>query len=131
MAVGRRSPGISTAASRLRGYAFWEVLVFVLNAVLFLLVGLQLPGILSDQERSVGELAGLAVLISLVVIAARLVWINTVPYVIRALDRRPSAGRARRGLAAAVGDGLGAGCAARCRSPPRSPCRPTSPSATC
>ena len=88
--VGNRSPGLSTAASRLRGYAFWEVLVFLLNALLFVLVGLQLPGILADQERSAGELAALALLVSLVVIAARLVWLNTVPYVIRALDRRPS-----------------------------------------
>ena len=90
LVVGNRSPGLSTAASRLRGYAFWEVLVFLLNALLFVLVGLQLPGILANQDRSAGELAVLAVLVSVVVIAARLVWINTVPYVIRALDRRPS-----------------------------------------
>jgi Na+/H+ antiporter len=88
--VGHRSPDISTAASRLRGYAFWEVLVFLLNAVLFVLVGLQLPRILDDQERSASELIGLAVLVSVVVIASRLVWVNTMPYVIRALDRRPS-----------------------------------------
>ena len=50
--VGRRSPELSTPASRLRGYAFWEVLVFLLNAVLFILVGLQLPAILEEQERS-------------------------------------------------------------------------------
>ncbi len=56
--VGRRSPELSTAASRLRGYAFWEVLVFLLNATLFVLVGLQLPAILSDQEHSAAELAG-------------------------------------------------------------------------
>jgi CPA1 family monovalent cation:H+ antiporter len=88
--VGHRSPELSTAASRLRGYAFWEVLVFLLNALLFVLVGLQLPGILADQDRSASELAGLAVLVSLVVIASRLIWLNTAPYVIRALDRRPS-----------------------------------------
>jgi Na+/H+ antiporter len=88
--VGRRSPDISTAASRLRGYAFWEVFVFLLNAVLFVLVGLQLPGILEDQERSALELVALALLVSAVVIATRLAWIHTAPYVVRALDRRPS-----------------------------------------
>ena len=88
--VGHRSSELSTAASRLRGYAFWEVLVFLLNATLFVLVGLQLPGILEEQERSALELIGLSVLISLVVIASRLVFLNTMPYVIRALDRRPS-----------------------------------------
>jgi Na+/H+ antiporter len=88
--VGHRSSEISTAASRLRGYAFWEVLVFLLNAVLFVLVGLQLPGILADQDRSALELCGLALLVSAVVIATRLAWTHTMPYVIRALDRRPS-----------------------------------------
>ena len=93
--VGRRSPQLSTPASRLRGYAFWEVLVFLLNAVLFVLVGLQLPGILDEQQRSAGELIGLAVLISLIVIGTRLVFLHTAPYLIRAIDRRP-AQRARR-----------------------------------
>jgi Na+/H+ antiporter len=88
--VGRRSPDISTAASRLRGYAFWEVFVFLLNAILFVLVGLQLPGILEDQDRSTLELFALALLVSAAVIATRLAWIHTMPYVIRALDRRPS-----------------------------------------
>jgi len=88
--VGYRSPELSTPASRLRGYGFWEVLVFLLNAVLFVLVGLQLPGILSAQDRSAGELISLAALTGGVVVGTRLLWVNTVPYVIRALDRRPS-----------------------------------------
>jgi Na+/H+ antiporter len=88
--VGYRSPELSTPASRLRGYAFWEVLVFLLNAVLFVLVGLQLPGILSAQDHSTAELIALAALVSAVVIGTRLIWVNTVPYVIRALDRRPA-----------------------------------------
>jgi CPA1 family monovalent cation:H+ antiporter len=88
--VGYRSPDISTPAGRLRGYGFWEVLVFLLNAVLFVLVGLQLPGILSAQDRSAGELIALAALTSAVVVGTRLLWVNSVPYLLRAVDRRPS-----------------------------------------
>jgi monovalent cation/hydrogen antiporter len=88
--VGRRSPELSTAASRLRGYAFWEVFVFLLNAVLFVLVGLQLPGILSEQDRSTLDLVGLALLVSGAVILTRLLWVNTIVFVVRALDRRAS-----------------------------------------
>ena len=68
--VGRRSPELSTPASRLRGYAFWEVLVFLLNAVLFILVGLQLPTILAEQEHSAADLVGLGLLVSAAVIGA-------------------------------------------------------------
>jgi CPA1 family monovalent cation:H+ antiporter len=58
--------------------------------VLFVLVGLQLPGILSAQDRSAFELIALAMLVSAVVIATRLLWTNTVPYLLRAIARRPA-----------------------------------------
>jgi CPA1 family monovalent cation:H+ antiporter len=59
--------------------------------VLFLLVGLQLPTVLDDISGfSAAELAGWGLLISAVVIGVRLAWQFTVPYIIRALDRRPS-----------------------------------------
>jgi CPA1 family monovalent cation:H+ antiporter len=93
--VGRHSPELSTPASRLRGYAFWEVLVFLLNAVLFILVGLQLPSILEEQEHSAAALIGLGVLVSAVVIGARMLWVIFSPLIVRQLDRRESQ-RARR-----------------------------------
>jgi hypothetical protein len=81
---------------RMQGVAVWEILMFLLNAVLFLLVGLQLPTVLDDiSGYSVAELAGWGLLVSAVVIAVRLAWSFTVPYIVRALDRRPSQ-RARR-----------------------------------
>ncbi len=87
--VGYKSPALSTPSSRLRGYGFWEVFVFLLNAVLFVLVGLQLPGILSAQDRSALELLSLSLLIGGAVVLTRLLWVNTTPYLIRAIDRRP------------------------------------------
>jgi NhaP-type Na+/H+ or K+/H+ antiporter len=41
--VGHRFTEHSSADTRLRSFAFWDVLVFLLNALLFVLVGLQLP----------------------------------------------------------------------------------------
>jgi Sodium/hydrogen exchanger family len=94
--VGWRAPQLGSPAGRLLGVSFWEVLVYLLNAVLFVLVGLQLHPILSELSgSSVAVLVGQAALVSAVVIATRLVWGFTVPYLIRALDRRP-AQRARR-----------------------------------
>jgi CPA1 family monovalent cation:H+ antiporter len=87
--IGQRISDHTTASARLRSTAFWDVLVFLLNALLFVLVGLQLPGILEVQDRSIAELLALGALASAIVIAVRLVWFNTTPYVIRALDRRP------------------------------------------
>ena len=44
--LGWRSPDLITPATRLQAYAVWEILVFVLNALLFTLVGLQLPAVM-------------------------------------------------------------------------------------
>lgn len=89
--VGWRAPEVASAATRLLGFSFWEVLVFLLNAVLFILIGLQLRPILGELGgRSAATLLGLAVVISAVVIAVRIAWGFTVPYLVRALDRRPA-----------------------------------------
>jgi monovalent cation/hydrogen antiporter len=94
--VGWRAPELASPSTRLLGFSFWEVLVYLLNAVLFVLVGLQLHPILSELSgSSVAVLLGQTALVSAVVIATRLVWGFTVPYLVRALDRRP-AQRARR-----------------------------------
>ena len=87
----------ATSSARLRGFGFWDVLVFLLNAVLFVLVGLQLPGILDEQERSGLELAALGALAGGIVIATRMAFMNTMPYVVRLLDRRPSQAARRVG----------------------------------
>ena len=97
--MGWRAPQLGSPATRLLGASFWEVLVYLLNAVLFVLVGLQLHPILSELSgSSVAVLVGQAALISAVVIAVRIGWGFTVTYLIRALDRRP-AQRTRRASA--------------------------------
>jgi CPA1 family monovalent cation:H+ antiporter len=94
--VGFRAPEISSARQRLSGYALWEVLQFLLNALLFVLIGLQLPKILDGLAgRSAATLIGQAAAISAAVIVSRLIWSNTTVFIIRAIDRRPSQ-RARR-----------------------------------
>ena len=94
--VGWRAPQLASASTRLLGFSFWEVLVYLANAVLFILVGLQLQPILGDLGgTAVAVLVGQAVLVSAVVIVVRLGWVFSVPYLVRLLDRRPSQ-RARR-----------------------------------
>jgi monovalent cation/hydrogen antiporter len=94
--LGWRAPEVASPQTRLQGFALWEILVFLLNATLFILIGLQLPVIVDALEgRSAGEVIGYAALVCATVIGARFIWVFTVPYLIRALDRRPQQ-RARR-----------------------------------
>jgi len=89
--MGWHTPQLTTPVMRIQGVAVWEILQFLLNAVLFLLVGLQLPEIVDEiPGRSAAELVGWGALIGAVVVVVRLAWMFTMPYLIRWLDRRPT-----------------------------------------
>ncbi len=86
--MGWHTPELTTAAVRLQGDAMWEILVFVLNAVLFVLVGLQLPVVLDElSARHWSDLLGYAVLVSGTVIVVRIVWMFPAAYIPRLVSR--------------------------------------------
>jgi Na+/H+ antiporter len=86
--MGWHTPQLTTPLMRLQGVAIWEILTFILNAVLFLLVGLQLPNVLDDlRGTSAGDLMLWGLLVSVVVIGVRLVWMFTIPFMVRMADR--------------------------------------------
>jgi CPA1 family monovalent cation:H+ antiporter len=63
------------AGTRLTGVAFWQVMLLSLEAILFVLLGLQIP--LVADELDVGELALQALAVALTVIAVRMAWALT------------------------------------------------------
>jgi CPA1 family monovalent cation:H+ antiporter len=94
--MGIRGPQILPARTRLQGYFVWDILDFIINALLFVLIGLQLRVVVEGLSGySARTLGGYALAVAGVVVGIRLVWFFTVPYLIRAVDRRP-AQRARR-----------------------------------
>jgi CPA1 family monovalent cation:H+ antiporter len=94
--IGWAAPQISTASMRLQGYAVWEILTFLLNALLFVLIGLQLPTILEAlTEETPLTYLGWAAAISAAVILTRLVFSEVFTRFIRFVDRREIQ-RARR-----------------------------------
>ena len=94
--TGIRGPQIVPGRARLEGYFVWDILDFIINAILFVLIGLQLRAVIGGLSGySAITLGGYALAVTVVVVGTRLVWFFTVPYVIRAIDRRP-AQRTRR-----------------------------------
>ena len=97
--LGWRAPELISPETRLQAFGTWEVLVFLLNATLFILIGLQLPVIVDGLEGApASEVVGYAALVCAVVIGMRFLWLFTMPYVIRALDRRPAQVERRVGI---------------------------------
>lgn len=75
--IGWRAPVLITAATRLRSTSVWEVLIFVLNAALFVLLGTQLP-VLFDavaDDYSVAQLVGYGAAITAAVMVARFAYV--------------------------------------------------------
>ncbi|MFC5754335.1 Na+/H+ antiporter [Actinomadura rugatobispora] len=66
----------SAAATRLIGRSFWKVMIFILESVVFLLIGLQLPLVvdgLSGYDWT--ELAWWAAAVFVLVVAVRFLWV--------------------------------------------------------
>jgi Na+/H+ antiporter len=76
------------ASTRLQALAFWGVLVFLLEALLFVLLGQQLPSILGGiEEYSVWVLLVFAALVYAAVVLVRFAWFFTTPYFHPVFDR--------------------------------------------
>lgn len=64
------------SSSRVMGYSFWEALIFIMNGIVFMLIGLELPEVV-EGLRSDGiplkEAIGYGALVTLILILARLI----------------------------------------------------------
>lgn len=89
IAVARLAPDLTPARIRIPAYAVWEVAVFVLNVLAFILVGLQLKPILGRLNVS-GQItyAAVATAVCAAVIGARIAWVFGTVGLRRRWDRR-------------------------------------------
>jgi monovalent cation/hydrogen antiporter len=81
--IGWYTPELTTVQTRLQGRGFWEILTFLLNALLFGLVGLQLRPILDGLSGGGWSLVGEAAVIVLAVIVIRIAWVFSATYLPR------------------------------------------------
>jgi monovalent cation/hydrogen antiporter len=87
--LGRKGPYIISSGTRLQGYATWELITFLLNGLIFILIGLQLRSVVEGlNEYTAGQLVSYALLTSLTVILVRMVWVFPATYVPRWASRR-------------------------------------------
>jgi Na+/H+ antiporter len=97
--LGRQTYSITSASSRVQITAMREISLFLINGLLFILVGLQLRPILVGLSgaQSPATLIAMAAAISLTVIGVRILWAFPVAYLpgvlsarIRAVEGKPS-----------------------------------------
>jgi len=89
MYLGWHSPVIVRARYRLQAFAFWEMVVFLLNGFVFITIGLQLPAILRALKgESLTSLIDDGLLVSGAVVLVRIAWVFPATYLPRLLSRK-------------------------------------------
>ena len=78
---GRYSPEIVSAEMRIMARSVWNVLVFMLNSLVFILIGVQMSDVMDSLGRYLlSDLVLLGFLVSLVAIGVRFVWVFLLAY---------------------------------------------------
>jgi Na+/H+ antiporter len=88
MYMSRKSPDYTSPQVRLQTTAVWDALTFVLNGIVFVLIGLQLPYV-------IGQIGGMSRVVlleygigfSIVMIAVRMAWVYGETYIVYAMRR--------------------------------------------
>ncbi len=90
--LGWRTPEILSSRTRLRAGPVWEMVEFLLNGFVFVLIGLQLPEVLRElsdhTDYTIGQLMWYALVISLAVILIRILWVFPASYLPRLFFKR-------------------------------------------
>jgi len=92
--LGWHTPELTNAQVRLQAVGVWEIVQYLLNALLFVLIGLQLPVVLDALgDYSTATLVGYAALVSGAVIVLRFAWVFAVLQAPKWIARRMSSWR--------------------------------------
>src|SRR6266849_4697629 len=87
--LSRQSSQFFSPNVRMQAWAVWDALTFVLNGLVFVLIGLQLPFVLAGiHDYSFGQLVKYGALFSVIVIVLRLIWMFPGAYLANVIRRR-------------------------------------------
>src|SRR5438270_70499 len=85
---GWRAPHVLSGRMRLQAVPVWEMVVFILNGILFMLIGLQLPQVIHALAPGATiEVARLALLVLLVLVLVRFAWLFGATYLPRLFSK--------------------------------------------
>jgi monovalent cation/hydrogen antiporter len=87
--VSRNSSEIFTQQTRLQSYATWDTVIFILNGIIFILIGLQLPVIWEHINNDIppATLILYGAIVSAAVIIGRIIWVYPGTYIPRWISK--------------------------------------------
>src|SRR5438046_2976636 len=86
---GWPAPRFLSVRMRLQALPVWEMVTFILNGVLFMLIGLQLPQVMNALAPGMAtHVTELAIIVVLVIVLVRFVWMFSANYLPRQFGRK-------------------------------------------
>lgn len=87
--ISWNGPLLISSATRLQGVFFWDLVIYLVEGLLFLLTGFQMRSMIEKSKAfSLEDILLTTVLVALLVIVARFVWVYFATYLPRLLSRR-------------------------------------------
>ena len=87
--LARQDPKTMSPASRVQAEATWTMLTFLLQSLIFIIIGLELPYIMRElQGRSIARMLLYAGIVTAVCLFVRFVWVGVSVLLLRASRRR-------------------------------------------
>lgn len=84
---GRYAPEVVSAEMRIMARSVWNVLVFMLNSLIFILIGIEMSDVIEKLDRyALGDLMLMGAVVSIVAIVVRFAWVYPVAYLPRWLS---------------------------------------------
>jgi CPA1 family monovalent cation:H+ antiporter len=97
MYYGWHAPRILSGRMRLQALPVWDMVIFVLNGVLFMLIGLELPQVMHALPANSGKsIANLAILVVAAIVLVRFAWMfvaSLLPQLLSRTLRHDTSGR--------------------------------------
>jgi len=106
MTIARRAPSRMGARHRIASYAVWDVAVFVLNVLAFILIGLQLKAILGRLDGNWHAYAMTAAAVCSTVVLVRIAWVMGFNIALRWKIRRFGEGLGRKLMRPSMQSGI-------------------------
>jgi Na+/H+ antiporter len=85
--LGHRIPYLLSATSRLQMDAVWRLITFLLEGVVFLLVGLQIRDLIRNIETDVGTTVSVTAAVFATLVLVRFLWMYPATYLARLIPR--------------------------------------------
>ncbi len=85
--LGRRAPVLLSSGARLQGQALWAMVTFLLEGLVFALIGLQLPRVVQALGDDASQALVTAALVTVTVVVVRFAWVFPATYLPRRLSR--------------------------------------------